>query len=148
MASNEIAVFFKGRVGVAESLYKYDYGIVLVLEGIADLPSSFDGWYETQNSEEAIPVIGSNKRIAVPNACLDHAGKVTLHIPIHATANDSRVEYIVTFRVIGRARPDDFATPDQENAIATAMALLNNRYNSIPEEITEYYVTQDRKSTR
>lgn len=124
--SNTITAYFKGRVGVCESLYQYDYGMVLVLDGI-ELDPAFEAYYETSNSEEAIPVIGQNNRVAVPNDCLSRSGKVTLHIPVHEGQNDSEVEYIVSFKVIGRARPvDDGDTSQLKTAISQAIALLQH----------------------
>ena len=123
--SNTITAFFKGRVGVCESLYQYDYGMVMVLDDI-DFGSVFDGYFETTGEEDAIPVIGMNNRIAIPDSCMHKPGIVTLHIPVHTGLNDSEVEYTVTFKVINRARPIYDGTPEESTAIAKAIAALQN----------------------
>lgn len=124
--SKTVTAFFKGRVGVCESLYQYDYGRILILDNI-ELESPFDAYYETSESVEAIPVIGQNKMVAIPNECLSKSGVVTLHIPIHEGQNDSEVEYIVYFKVIGRARPIDDEDPSQlQTAVSKAIALLQH----------------------
>jgi len=123
--SNTITAFFKGRVGVAESVYQHDYGLVLVLDGV-NFESVFDAYFETTEQDEAIPVIGRNNRVAIPNDCLSRAGTVVLHIPVHTGVNDSEVEYIVSFKVIGRAIPIYDGTPRESTAIAKAIAVLQD----------------------
>lgn len=134
--SNEITAYFKGRAGVSESLYQYDYGMVLNLDGI-ELPSSFECYFDTTGSDEAIPAIGTDGRVAIPNDCLSRPGDVTLHIPLHSGVNDSQVEYVVKFRVIGRARPVDGGTPEQQTAIEQALALLQNPITNIEQIVNE-----------
>lgn len=123
--SNEITAFFKGRVGVCESLYRYDFGMVMVLDGVM-FGTVFDAYYSTTGEEDAIPVIGKYNRVAIPDSCLQKPGIVTLHIPIHEGQNDSEVEYIVTFKVIDRARPIYEGTPKESTAIAKALAVLQD----------------------
>ena len=134
--SNVITAFFKGRVGVAEAVYQNDYGIVMNLDGI-ELPAHFDCYFSTLEQDEAIPGIGADGRVAIPNDCLTRAGNVTLHIPLHTGANDSEVEYIVYFKVIGRARPADDGTPVQMTAIEQALALLQNPIGNIEQIVNE-----------
>ena len=135
--SNEITAYFKGRSGVAESVYQYDYGMVLVIDGI-DFINNFDCYFSTMGEDEAIPAIGSDNRVAIPNDCLTRAGDVTLHIPTHTGENDREVEYVVTFRVIGRARPVDDGTEEEQSAVSQAIALLNHTNSSVIETIDAY----------
>ena len=135
--SNTITAFFKGRTGVCESVYQYDYGMVIVLDGIEDLTGSFDCYFSTSGEEEAIPAIGTDNRVAIPNNALTRSGKVELHIPIHTGANDSEVEYVVAFKVIGRARPVDDGTPEQQTAIQQALALLRSPIDNIEQIVNE-----------
>ena len=136
--SNTITAYFKGRVGVCESVYQYDYGLVLVLDGI-NFHTAFDAYFSIENEEEAIPAIGQDDRVAIPNSCLANPGKVTLHVPEHTGQNDSEVEYIVTFKVIGRAKPVDDGTPADQVAIAAAIAALQTKTAQIPQDIQDYY---------
>lgn len=135
--SNEITAFFKGRKGVAESVYQYDYGMVLVIDGL-DFVNNFDCYFSTSGEDEAIPAIGSDNRVAIPNDCLTRAGDVTLHIPSHTGENDSEIEYVVTFKVIGRARPVDDGTEEEQSAVSKAIALLNHTNSSVIETIDAY----------
>ena len=134
--SNTITAFFKGRVGVAEAVYQNDYGLVMNLDGL-DLPAHFDCYFSTLEQDEAIPGIGADNQVVIPNDCLSRAGNVTLHIPLHTGQNDSEVEYIVYFKVIGRARPVDDGTPVQMTAIEQALALLQNPIGNIEQIVNE-----------
>lgn len=134
--SNTITAFFKGRVGVAEAVYQNDYGLVMNLDSL-ELPAHFDCYFSTLEQDEAIPAIGADGRVAIPNDCLTRAGNVTLHIPLHTGSNDSEVEYVVYFKVIGRARPVDDGTPVQMTAIEQALALLQNPIGNIEQIVNE-----------
>ena len=134
--SNTITAYFKGRVGVAESVYQNDYGMVMVFDGI-ELPAHFDCYFSIQNQEEAVPGVGVDNRVAIPNSVLANPGKVEIHIPLHTGSSDSEVEYVVYFRVIGRARPVDDGTPAQMTAIEQALALLQNPITNIEQIVNE-----------
>ena len=137
--SNEITAYFKGRKGVAESLYQYDYGMVLVFDGI-DLPATFDCYFSNEGDEEATPAIGADNRVAIPNKCLSVPGTFTVHIPNHTGLNDSEVEYVVTIKVINRAKPVDDGTEENQTAISQAIAALNhnNLPGLVPDVVTEW----------
>lgn len=139
--SNTITAFFKGRTGVCESVYQHDYGLVLILDDI-DFGTSFDAYFEIMGEDEAIPAVGQNDRVAIPNSCLANSGMVKLHIPVHSGENDSEVEYVVEFKVIGRAKPVDDGTPADQVAITQAIAALQEAKRDIPEDIQSYYDTQ------
>lgn len=134
--SNTITAYFKGRVGVAESVYQNDYGMVMNFDSI-ELPANFDCYFSILNQEEAIPGVGADGMVAIPNSVLANPGAVTIHIPIHTGANDSEVEYVVYFKVIGRARPIDDGTPAQMTAIEQALALLQNPITNIEQIVNE-----------
>lgn len=137
--SNEITAYFKGRTGVAESVYQYDYGMVLVFDGI-DLPATFDCYFSNEGDEEATPAIGADNRVAIPNNCLATPGNVTVHIPLQTGLNDSEVEYVVTVKVINRAKPVDDGTEADQTAISRAIAALNhnNLPGLVPDIVTDW----------
>lgn len=134
--SNQITAYFKGRTGVAEPVYQNDYGMVLNFDGIY-LPSNFDCHFSVLGSDTAIPGVGADNRVAIPNTVLSHEGNVTVHIPLHTGSDDSEVEYVVYFKVIGRARPEDDGTPVQMTAIERALALLSQPITNIEEIVNE-----------
>lgn len=134
--SNTITAYFKGRVGVAESVYQNDYGIVMAFDSIA-LPAHFDCFFSRLNQEEALPGLGADNRVTIPNSILANPGNVTIHIPLHTGEDDSEVEYVIYFKVIGRARPIDDGTPAQMTAIERALALLSQPITNIEEIVNE-----------
>lgn len=136
--SNSITAFFKGRIGVAESVYQDDYGVVLALENIS-LPPVFDCYFNTVNEAESVSAIGRDYRVAIPNACLTRPGRVDVYIPAHETAYDSMVEYVVSFMVMGRARPADESRDRDRTALSEAVALLNHVDSTFDERIGEYF---------
>lgn len=131
---NEITAYFSGTTGVAESVYQYDCGMVLNLQGI-ELPTYFDCYFEVNGSDEAIPAVGTTNRVVIPNGCLETEGMVTLTIPLHTGQHDSEVEYVVRFRVIGRARPVDDGSVEEQSALARAIAWLQHPLENIDEII-------------
>lgn len=134
--SNRITAYFRGRVGVTEAVYQNDYGIVMNFDDI-DLPAHFDCYFSTPGEDEAVPAIGADNMVQIPNAILARSGRAELHIPLHTGANDSEVEYIVHFKVIGRARPVDDGTPVQMTAIEQALALLQNPIGNMEQIVNE-----------
>lgn len=134
--SNTITAYFKGRIGVAESVYQNDYGIVMAFDSI-DLPAHFDCYFSRLNQEEALPGLGADNRVTIPNSILANPGNVTIHIPLHTGEDDSEVEYVIYFKVIGRARPIDDGTPAQMTAIERALALLSQPITNIEEIVNE-----------
>lgn len=134
--SNEITAYFKGRKGVCESVYQYDYGMVILLDGL-ELPVHFDAWFSGQGDENAIPVIGADNRVKIPDTIISKAGNTTLHVPTHTGENDSEVEYVVTFKVIGRARPVDDGTYEEQSAVSQALAMVRDPLNHIDAIVNE-----------
>ena len=134
--SNTITAYFKGRVGVAESVYQNDYGIIMAFDSI-DLPAHFACYFSRLNQEEALPGLGADNRVTIPNSILANPGNVTIHIPLHTGEDDSEVEYVSYFKVIGRARPIDDGTPAQMTAIERALALLSQPITNIEEIVNE-----------
>ena len=134
--SNTITAYFKGRTGVAESVYQNDYGIVMEFDGIY-LPANFDCYFSVPGSSVSIAAVGTDNRVAIPNSVLAKSGTMEVHIPMHTGTNDSRVEYVVSFKVIGRARPEDDGTPEQMTAIEKALALLQTPTGNMQSIVNE-----------
>ena len=134
--SNTITAYFKGRIGVAEAVYQNDYGIVMAFDSI-DLPAHFDCYFSVPGSDTAIAVVGADNRAVIPNAVLGNSGNMAVHIPLHTGTDDSEVEYVAYFKVIGRARPEDDGTPAQMTAIGQALALLQQPITNIEEIVNE-----------
>lgn len=127
--SNEIVAYFKGRAGVAESVYQYDYGKVLVIDGLI-LPAVFEAHFANSGDDNSITVIGQDNRVAIPNSCLTKTGIVTVYIYLHSGENDGEVEYVIRFAVTQRVRPAYDSTDEERSMFETALqrtiAMLQN----------------------
>ena len=121
--SNEITAYFKGTSGVSESVYQYDYGMLLIIDG-PDLTAPFEVHFEHTGGVDAVTAIGQDNRVAIPNACLALPGRVTAYIYDHTGQHDGQTAYVVRFQVMNRARPVDEVTDEQDSAISKAIALL------------------------
>ena len=121
--SNEITAYFKGTSGVSESVYQFDYGMILIIDG-PDLTAPFEVHFEHTGGVDAVTAIGQDNRVAIPNACLALPGRVTAYIYDHTGQHDGQTAYVVRFQVMNRARPVDEVTDEQDSAISKAIALL------------------------
>ena len=129
--SNEITAYFKGTSGVAESVYQYDYGMILVIDGL-DLTSAFEVHFEHTGAVPAVTEIGEDNMVAIPNECLALPGKVTAYIYEHTGSHDGETAYVVRFHVMHRARPEYVeTTPAQDSVISKAIAALSNFENKV-----------------
>lgn len=140
--SNEITAYFKGRSGVAESVYQYDYGKILVIDGL-DLPSIFEVHFANSGEDTSIMVIGQNNRVAIPDNCIEKTGTVTAYIYLHSGDNDGETEYLIKFGVIRRAKPDydEEEKKSWERAASKALAMLQNarKVNTPVDEYSQVY---------
>ena len=135
--SNEIVAYFKGTTGVAESVYQYDNGMILIIDDEIDLTSPFEVHFEHDGEVETTTEIGQDNRVAIPNACLAVPGTVTAYIYEHTGQNDGETAYVIRFRVMGRTRPVDVVTEEQDSVISRAIALLQHPIQNIETIVSE-----------
>lgn len=134
--SNEITAYFKGTSGVSESVYQYDYGMILIIDG-PDLTAPFEVHFEHTGGVDAVTAIGQDNRVTIPNACLALPGRVTAYIYDHTGQHDGETAYVVRFQVMNRARPVDEVTDEQDSAISKAIALLAEPIDNIETIVNE-----------
>lgn len=134
--SNEITAYFKGTSGVSESVYQFDYGMILIIDG-PDLTAPFEVHFEHTGGVDAVTAIGQDNRVAIPNACLALPGRVTAYIYDHTGQHDGQTAYVVRFQVMNRARPVDEVTDEQDSAISKAIALLAEPIDNIETIVNE-----------
>ena len=134
--SNEITAYFKGTSGVSESVYQFDYGMIMIIDG-PDLTAPFEVHFEHTGGVDAVTAIGQDNRVAIPNACLALPGRVTAYIYDHTGQHDGQTAYVVRFQVMNRARPVDEVTDEQDSAISKAIALLAEPIDNIETIVNE-----------
>ena len=134
--TNEIVAYFKGSAGVAESIYQYDYGMILVIDGV-DLTAPFEVHFEHGGEDESVTMIGQDNRVTIPNSLVATPGLVTAYIYNHTGQHDGETAYVVRFRVMNRARNADIIPEEQESVISRAIALVNHPIENIETIVNE-----------
>lgn len=121
-----IATFGTGRDARTRSLFQYDYGITLKIEGI-ELPSTYEVHFTNfEHMGQATVVIGgSSGEITIPQASLANGNDIEAYIYLHASGNDGETVYHVKIPIIPRAKPNyDTPTPEEQTVIQTLVAQV------------------------
>lgn len=114
------------RSAVAGSLTQYDYGQILEIEGIDDLPSSFEVHFANDPRGESKTAIGSNGRVDIYDEYLQSGRPIYAYIVLHTGADDGETRYDIYIPVTARAKPTDVEpTPVQQDVIDQTIAALN-----------------------
>lgn len=127
MANNNVvsADLNGGWSCVTAPLWQWDYGQVLEITGIDDLPSSFVAHCANRWDGSSQTVLGSNGRISIPNDLLTSGEPVYVWIVLTADGTDGETKYKITIPVNRRAAPTDYPTTAQQSAITQAINALN-----------------------
>lgn len=120
------ATFNGGRNAETASLYQWDYGVTLVIEGI-ELPAAYEAHFANDPGYgEVITMIGGAEGVQIPNVLLQSGRPVYCWIYL-TTATSGRTKYQITIPVIVRPQTeDDTPTPEQQSAIDQAIAALDD----------------------
>lgn len=110
---------------VTTPLWQWDYGQVLEITGIDDLPSSFAAHCANRWDGSSQTVLGSNGRLSIPNDLLTSGEPVYVWIILTADGTDGETKYKITIPVNRRAAPTDYPTTAQQSAITQAINALN-----------------------
>lgn len=134
---NVTTVTFSGqnRYTVAASLWQYDYGQILQIEGL-ELPSAYEVHFATSERGSSITMIGTDDGVLIPDEMLLSAGTIYAYIYLHEGESDGETEYKITIPVKVRAKPtDEQPTPVQQSAIDQAIAALNAAVEQTAEDV-------------
>ena len=122
-----IARFLNSRVATAHSQWQYDYGQILDVQGIDDLPSAFEAHFANAGAASTITQIGTNGQVVIPDQCFLNGKRIDVYIYLHTGADDGETEYHIIIPVNARPQPSDTPpTPVQQDAITQAIAALND----------------------
>lgn len=123
-----VAVFSDGgRETTAAPLWQYDYGQILQLAGIPELPVAYEVQFSNDREKgSAKTQIGGEDGVAIPDEFLVTGKPVFAWVFLHAGEEDGETVYQVTIPVRRRSRATDAPpTPQQQSAITEAIAALN-----------------------
>lgn len=122
------ASFSGGQTFVTtESLWQYDYGFILVLEGL-DLPAYYEVHFSHTFTQLADVNIGDANGVAIDDKFLRHDGYLYAWVYLHDETTDGYTKYQVKIPIAKRAQPpEDPPTQEQEEALAQAITALNQQ---------------------
>lgn len=121
------ANFNGGRTAQGNNRYQWDYGQILEISGIENLPDPFVAQFSnTPVLGTAKTTVGTGGRVEIPNEYFLSGQNIYCFIVLHTDEDDGRTVYIATIPVTKRPKPiDDPITPTQQSTIDTAIAALN-----------------------
>ena len=106
--------------------YRYDYGQILELIGIPNLPDAFEAHFANEEEGTAVTVIGQAGRVPVPDKLFESGLPVYCWVYVHDAETDGRTIWKTKTPVRQRAAPEDGPVdPQQADVIAQAIAALN-----------------------
>ena len=121
----------EGRVSYSESLYQYDYGQKLVLEGV-NLPTLYEVHFSNFEHGESVTQIGDSTGVTIPDMLLTSGQKIFVWLYLHNGQDDGETVYKGIIPVNERAKPSDTPpTPVQQSVIEEAIVALNNGVSTV-----------------
>ena len=122
------ANFSGGQTFVAtESLWQYDYGFVLVLQGL-ELPTYYEVHFSHTFTQLADVNIGDANGVAIDDKFLRKDGYLFAWVYLHDEVTDGYTKYQVKIPIAKRAKPpEDPPTHEQQEALAQAITALNEQ---------------------
>ena len=117
--------FLNTTVTTSQSLYQWDYGQELKIEGL-ELPATFEVHFCNENSTTTTTQIGTDNQVTIPDTYLTTGKGILAYIYLHTGESDGETEYKIKIPVRARQQPSDTPpTPEQQSAITEAIAALN-----------------------
>ena len=103
MRDNVVNAVFRGGIACRTSpVYQYDYGMILKFHSL-DLPSIYEVHFSnTAEDGEAIPVLGNEDGVLIPDELLITGEPVYAWLYLHTTDSDGETVYSITIPVIER----------------------------------------------
>lgn len=145
------ASFSGGQTFVTtESLWQFDYGFILVLEGL-ELPAYYEVHFSHTFTQLADVNIGDANGVAIDDKFLRHDGYLYAWVYLHDEVTDGYTKYQVKIPIAKRAKPpEDPPTQEQEEALAQAITALNEqtgRAEDAAEEAEQHKVSAEDAAT-
>lgn len=127
LRGNTLVARFGGyKTVTTASLWQYDYGQKLKLEGLS-LPEAYEVHFSKSDvTGSSITQIGTAEGVTIPDELLLSSGPIYVWVYLHNGDSDGETEYKMTIPVSARVRPtNDEPTPVEQSAITEAIAALN-----------------------
>lgn len=122
------ATFDESHFAITSVLYQYNYGNILVFEGIENLPEYFEVHFANKGDETTRTQIGHDGQVEIPDEYLETGKQIIAYIYLHETAADGETVYKTIIPVRNREEPSDVQpTPEQQDVIAELLDALNTQ---------------------
>ena len=133
---NTVNAYFSGtREVTTRPLYRYDQGQLLVFPNIP-LPLAYEVHFSNTENGNSITQIGGAEGVLIPDSLLATGEPVFAYVYLHNDITDSETVYKVKIPVINRPAITDYVpTPEQDDAIAQAIAALNAAVNQTSADV-------------
>lgn len=137
MRDNIVKAIIKNDTHInTQSVYQYDYGLKLMVEGI-ELPEFYEVHFINKNDNTAYVVHGSPEGVDIPDTLLQTGMDIIAWMYVHTGDDDGETAYDIRIPVIKRAVITDAPIPEPEQReIDQVMAELR-RGVAISEENAE-----------
>lgn len=139
------AIFAEGETKTAVSgLWQWDYGQVLQVEGLTDLPENTE-FHFAQNGE-SVTAIGTTTddvcTVSIPDSMLQGTSRITAYIYLHSGDDDGETEYEIRLPIKSRTQPETYDEDDPEiqaeyTALVQATELLNADISGIAQDVAD-----------
>ena len=119
------AVFGSSMTARTEAVWQYDYGRVLVMEGL-ELPESYEVFFGVAFKGEAVKMIGNAEGVDIPDELLELGKTIYAWLFLHTGESDGETVAMATIPVNLRPKGSDVEpTPVQQDVITQTIAALN-----------------------
>ena len=121
------AVFGANREARTQTRYRYDYGQVLMLNGIVDLPVYYEMHFaKSPTAAEALRVMGTSEGVSIPDSLFQTAGDICAWVYVHTGDSDGETVYRAIIPVTDRPKPEEPTEPPVDpDIIEQAITALN-----------------------
>lgn len=118
------ALFTSERTVYTSSLWQYDYGQKLIIEGLT-LPETYEVHFSNTERGTSTTQIGDASGVLIPDTLLTNGKAIYAWIVLHDDESDGETEYKIVIPVKGRSKPtDEVPTPEEQSAILQMITAL------------------------
>lgn len=137
MRGNTVTAHLKSTMVRTKPLWQYDYGQILILEGV-ELPFSYEVHFSNEPHGNATTNLGDENGVLIPDIYLTTGKPVYAWLYLHDGTEDGETEYSIMIPVERRARPtNQEPTPVQQDIITQAIAVLNDAVEITGQDVTD-----------
>lgn len=120
------ATLGKSMSAMTRSIYQYDYGMILKIEGVT-LPSNYEVHFANNGMSDSYTVIGDENGVAIPDILLQSDNNIIVWLFLHTGSDDGETVAKISIPVASRARMSNATpTPVQQDIISETIGLLNS----------------------